>query len=72
MSSDASYVKVSFNYAGKSYEIIHESHFMEEKGEPKRGVEPTSFPLTSRGGPYHQAKPAHTGPRTVAVVVFIT
>ena len=30
----------------------------EEKGEPKRGIEPESFRLTSRA-PYHQAKPAH-------------
>ena len=32
------------------------NHNFEDKGEPKRGVEPASFPLTSRA-PYHQAKP---------------
>ena len=37
---------------------VHKSQILEEKGEPKRGVEPASFRLAAERLNHH-AKPAH-------------
>ena len=59
MGSDVSHFNVSLIVQGKVTRQCPSITIFEDKGEPKRGVEPAPFPLTSRA-PYHQAKPAHS------------
>ena len=57
--SDVRHVTVSFIAQGNVTSVHKKLTIFEEKGEPKRGVEPVSSRLPAEHLNDHQAKPAH-------------